>query len=163
MTKKHYALILGLCVLGVIWLTRNETTLTPLHKAPAVTKIKPRPAPVPAMREPAAIPAAIVKSVNSPNKVWKENLETQLREQGGDLLKELTIKEVESFVWKENGLPLQVQSVIVTLKNVKNAETSFRVLVDAQTGKILRSWDAPIFDPISPSEKLTVKLDPVAE
>jgi hypothetical protein len=103
-------------------------------------------------RFPASIPKANInnrKAANIPSHEWREQLEKTLKAQGGN-----------SFVWSHEGVPLHVESVIVTLKNDKNSVTTFKVLVDAQTGKILKNWDQPVLDPANPRHSFRVKLDP---
>jgi len=58
------------------------------------------------------------------------------------------------------GKKINAQSYIVTLKNDVNATTTFRVLVDAQSGKLMESWDQPIYDPVNPRNNFKVKIDP---
>lgn len=104
-----------------------------------------------------------IKQLKIANKIspdWRPNLEKSLRAQGGDSVKEIAIQKVDSFVWNQDGVALFVESVIVTVKNQKNEETSFKALVDAQNGKILKNWDQPIFDPLHPKDNFKVKIDP---
>lgn len=101
-----------------------------------------------------------IKVSNTPSHEWKENLEKALKAQGGSSLKEVILNKVDSFVWSHEGVSLFVESVIVTLKNNKNSETTFKVLVDSETGKILKNWDQPVIDPANPRQSFRVKLDP---
>lgn len=105
-------------------------------------------------------PIEQLKIANKPSVEWKPNLEKTLRAQGGDNVKDIVIKKVDSFVWNHDGIALYVESVVVTVKNQKNEETSFKALVDAQNGKILKNWDQPIFDPIHPKDNFKVRIDP---
>ncbi len=91
---------------------------------------------------------------------WDEELEKTIRSQGGDGVKDVQLKSVDSFIWTQDGQSLFVESVIVTLKKPNNEEISFRVLVDSQTGKILKNWDQPIFDPANPRDNFKIKIDP---
>jgi hypothetical protein len=100
------------------------------------------------------------KAHNYVSDKWEENLEKVLRTQAGDSLRSLEIKKVDSFIWNQDNLALHVESVIITVKNKKNHETSFRALVDAQTGKILKTWDQPVFDPVNPKDNFKIKIDP---
>lgn len=101
-----------------------------------------------------------LKIANRISPDWEPNLEKSLRAQGGDSVKDITIKKVDSFVWNQDGIALFVESVIVTVKNQKNEQTSFKALVDAQNGKILKNWDQPVFDPLHPKDNFKVKVDP---
>lgn len=101
-----------------------------------------------------------LKVANTPTAEWKPALEATLRAQGGDAIKEIKFDKVDSFVWAHDGVALFVESVVVTLKNDKNVPTTFRVLVDAQNGKILKNWDQPVFDPANPRESFRIKIDP---
>jgi hypothetical protein len=98
--------------------------------------------------------------VNRRSPEWKEGLVSTLRAQGGSDLTDVRLNVVDSFVWIHDGLGLFVESVIVTIKNERNHETTFRVLVDAQNGKILQNWDQPVVDPATPQESFRLKLDP---
>jgi hypothetical protein len=97
---------------------------------------------------------------NHVSKDWENILEQNLLEQGGESIKSIQIKKVDSFIWKQDGVALHVESVTVSLKNQDNAESSFRALVDAQTGKILKTWDQPVFDPAHPKDNFKIKIDP---
>lgn len=101
-----------------------------------------------------------LKIGNTVSKDWEIQLEKNLLNQGGESIKSLEIKKVDSFIWYQDNNALHVESVAVSIKNQQNAETSFRALVDAQTGKILRTWDQPVFDPAHPKDNFKIKLDP---
>lgn len=101
-----------------------------------------------------------LKVANTPSPEWKQALERSIRAQGGRSLKDVVFNPVDSFIWAHEGVALFVESVIVTIKNDKDEETTFRVLVDAQTGKILQNWDRPVIDPANPRSTFKVKLDP---
>lgn len=101
-----------------------------------------------------------LKVANKVTSDWEPELEKTLRAQGGDSLKEISFNKVDSFVWAQNGIALFVESVIVTIKNDKNTVTNFKVLVDAQTGKILQNWDQPVFDPLNPKDRFRIRIDP---
>lgn len=97
---------------------------------------------------------------NKPTTEWQISLENQLKVQGGAALKDITLKKIDSFIWAQDGIAFHVESVLVKIKDQNNSETSFRVLVDSQTGKILMNWDQPIFDPANPRNNFKVKIDP---
>lgn len=101
-----------------------------------------------------------LKVANTPSASWEKGLKENLLQQGGNSIKDIKFTKIDSFVWAHEGAALFVESVIVTLKNEKNVSTSFRVLVDAQTGKILKNWDQPVIDPVNPREGFRIKLDP---
>ena len=104
--------------------------------------------------------AAKMKITNIPSPDWEENVEKFLRAQGGDALKSVNIITLDSFIWHNQGLALNVESILISLTNQRDEETKFRALVDSETGKILHTWDQPVFDPINPREKRGVKIDP---
>ncbi len=101
-----------------------------------------------------------LKIVNKASGDWKEALERTLRKQGGSAVKEIQMEVVDSLVWTQDEMGLFVESVVVTLRDDKNTSTTFRVLVDSQSGKILKNWDQPVIDPANPRESLRLKLDP---
>lgn len=92
--------------------------------------------------------------------VWKELLEENLRAQGGDEIENIKIDKVDSFVWSHEGVSLNVESVVITLRGRDNQSTKFRAIVDAQNGKILNSWDQPIVEYADPSKRRGIKIDP---
>lgn len=100
-----------------------------------------------------------LKVSNQVSPVWKENLKEALILQGGSSVKDIQLKVVDSFVWAQDGIALYVESVIVELKDDNNAAVSFRVLVDASNGKILKNWDQPVIDPVSPKDQFSIKVD----
>lgn len=101
-----------------------------------------------------------IRVANHPSEEWRQPLEKTLRAQGGSSLKDVKLDKVDSFVWVQDGIALFVESVIVKIRNDKNHETKFRVLVDAQTGKILNNWDRPVVDVYNPKEEYRVPIDP---
>lgn len=98
--------------------------------------------------------------VNAPSPEWKENLISNLKHQGGEMIKDIKIKKIDSFVWNQDGKGIFVESAIVTLVNQKNEQSSFSVMVDAQSGKILQNWGHPVVDPANPRESFRIMLDP---
>lgn len=101
-----------------------------------------------------------MKVLNSPSQSWEESLKTNLQQQAGNTLKEIKLKKIDSFVWVHEGIPLFVESVIVTLKGDENQIVNFKVLVDSESGKILKNWDQPVFDPMDPRTNFKIKVDP---
>lgn len=99
--------------------------------------------------------------VNQPSPDWEKRLEASLKEQAGNSLKDIKIKTENSLVWMRDENPLLVESVIITLTNHKKMESTFRALVDSQSGKVLESWDRTITDPGQIKEEgFKIKLDP---
>lgn len=101
-----------------------------------------------------------IKIGNQDSSEWRENLEETLRKQSDHSLKNITFKTVDSFVWAHEGVVLFVESLIVTITNENNENTTFRVLVDSQTGKILQNWDRPVYDPANPRDQFKIQIDP---
>lgn len=100
-----------------------------------------------------------LKIMNTPSPQWKENLISTLQMQAGDKLKDISIKKVDSYVSANDGIALFVESVVVTAYNQRNEESQFRILVDAQNGKILQSWDRPVVDEWHKSDEDFLKVD----
>lgn len=101
-----------------------------------------------------------IKISNHISPDWKEKVTEGLKAQGGEDLKEINIEKVESLIVVQDGRALNAESVKVILKNQKGEESSFRALVDSQTGKILESWDRPVIDPANPRQEFGLKVDP---
>ncbi len=97
--------------------------------------------------------------VNIPSKNWEQRLRQTLKAQAGDSLLAIEIKKEKTLIWKRDENPLKVESVIVKLTSRQNVQSSFRALVDPQTGKVLESWDQTIFDPANVKENFSFKLD----
>lgn len=111
-------------------------------------------------RKPTQRTPASTSYVNKPSPEWQKRLETSLKAQGGSSLKEIKIQKESSLVWMRDENPILVESVIVTLTGHKKMQSSFRALVDSQTGKVLESWDQTIFDPANIRDGFHLKLDP---
>lgn len=101
-----------------------------------------------------------LKVANEASDKWSPALEKTLRKQGGKALKSIDLKTIDSFVLTQDNIALFVESVVVTITNEQNSQTTFRVLVDSQTGKILRNWDQPVIDPVNPRQNFRLKIDP---
>ncbi|HXH31072.1 MAG TPA: hypothetical protein VNJ01_09690 [Bacteriovoracaceae bacterium] len=100
-----------------------------------------------------------LKVTNNVSTGWENKLKSSFKLQGGKDLQDISLEKVDSFIWAQEGMALNVESVIVRVRNLKNQETSFRVLVDAQSGKVLKNWDQPVIDPANPREAIGVKVD----
>jgi hypothetical protein len=114
------------------------------------------------LRAPASVPQAPVKFANAPlesSPVWKKNLEKTLKTQGGAFIKKIDIEKVDSFDWKVGKVDVRVDSIKVSLQNIKGQRSSFRAIVDASSGKILQTWDQPIVDNFSARIGGTIKID----
>ncbi|HLT21844.1 MAG TPA: hypothetical protein VKZ84_00305 [Bacteriovoracaceae bacterium] len=98
---------------------------------------------------------------NEHDKVWEENVKAQLLRQAYDDSFDISITKEDSFSWKELGRPIKVKSVKVQLRNMAGETSSFRAIVDPSNGKILRTWDRPVIDPINPRESRGIKLNPL--
>jgi hypothetical protein len=101
-----------------------------------------------------------LKIVNKPSSDWEENLREAIVAQGGEAFQEVKMNRNDSFIWAQNGIGIFVESVTVNLRNARNEESAFNVLVDSQTGKILQNWGTPVRDPLNPRAEFRVKLDP---
>ena len=106
----------------------------------------------------ARVPAG-VSYVNTPAIDWEEKLESKLKEQAGDSLKEITIVKERSLIWMRDKNPLHVEAVRISMTNQQDVQASFRALVDSQTGKVLESYDQTIFDPADVRAEYRINLD----
>lgn len=106
-----------------------------------------------------AVPHVATDAVKQ-NVGHEKTMETTIRNMVKDSLSEMSFEKVEEIPWNYKGKKVRAQSYIVTLKNDVNATTTFRVLVDAQSGKLMESWDQPIYDPVNPRNNFKVKIDP---
>jgi hypothetical protein len=97
---------------------------------------------------------------NHPSPEWRKRLELSLKAQSGNSLKSIKIQKEKSLIWMRDTNPILVESVIITLTNHQKSESSFRALVDSQTGKVLESWDRTIFDPANVRQAAGIQLDP---
>lgn len=165
MTRNKYLAFIGpiIIIIAVVIFSKDSDKSTPevvtksetskshtINKSPIKTN---RVVPSPISRNPASI-----GYVNKPSPHWQNRLETSLKEQGGDSLKNIQIKKERSLTWTRDEVPLSVESVIITLTNQQNEESSFRAIVDSQTGKVLETWDRTIFDPADVRAGFQIKL-----
>ena len=97
---------------------------------------------------------------NHPSPEWRKRLEFSLKAQSGNSVKDIKIQKEKSLIWMRDKNPILVESVIITLTNHQKSESSFRALVDSQTGKVLESWDRTIFDPANVRDAAGIQLDP---
>ena len=97
---------------------------------------------------------------NSVSEDWEDKLVESLKIQGGEAVKDIEIKKVASFVWVQNDVGINVESVIVTVKGKDAKESIFKAMVDSETGKILETWDRPIEDLSNPKNGFRLKVDP---
>jgi hypothetical protein len=91
---------------------------------------------------------------------WKPGLHKALMAQGGNLIKDIKVEELDSFIWNESGIAIHVETVKISLKNAKNETTVFNAMVDSETGKILQNWNQPIIDNFDKRDNYKIKIDP---
>ncbi len=117
------------------------------------------------LRSPAGQDKDLTKSLGYHTKpglshpVWKEKLESTLKTQGGNFITKINIETVETFDWKIGKVDVRVDSIIVKLENIKGQRSSFRAIVDATSGKILQTWDAPVVDNFTAKSSGEIKID----
>lgn len=162
MTKRLLIGFLTITVIATFFFWKKEELPTVVEKIqnspqPEANSSVPASSPI---KTPSARTPASVGYVNQPSPDWEEKLTTSFKEQGGATLKEIKIVKERSFVWKRDDLPLHVNSVIVSLTTKEDVQTSFKALVDSQTGKVLETWDRSISDPANVREGFRFKLDP---
>lgn len=96
-----------------------------------------------------------------PDEEWEENIKSQLIRQAYDENLDVQIIKEKSLTWEEMGRPIEVESVKISLRNPAGETSTFRALVEQNTGKILRTWDRPVIDPINPRERNGIKISPL--
>ena len=131
------------------------------HKAPnSPTQIHSTRQVIDINRTPVDIVPKTSTYANHPSPEWRKRLELSLKAQSGNSLKSIKIQKEKSLIWMRDTNPILVESVIITLTNHQKSESSFRALVDSQTGKVLESWDRTIFDPANVRQAAGIQLDP---
>lgn len=95
------------------------------------------------------------------DEVWEENIKTHLLRQALDENLQIDIVKEKTVTLEEFGRPIKADSVKINLRNPAGESSSFRALVDHHTGKILRTWDRPVFDPVNPREIRGIKVNPL--
>ena len=110
-------------------------------------------------RRPIVRPTTQLSYVNTPSPDWEEKLHSSLKEQAPSA-KNIQVTTEDSLVWMRDGNAILVESVKVVLQNQNGEESSFRALVDSQTGRVLESWDRSISDSLNPKAEFKLKLDP---
>lgn len=161
--KKRYALLF-VFILATVFMNRNPESTMKSHTKDSGAKTQSAPNDsqrlvIDKNHRPIKRLPASVSYVNTPSLDWEKRLETSLKVQGGSELKEIKIKKEKSLVWMRDENPLMVESVVVTLTNQQDVASSFRALVDSQTGKVLESWDRTVFEPAPGAEESRFKLD----
>lgn len=162
---------LFIIILGIIYIypRKNQIIENKVEDAPS-SSLKTSPAPVPSQprrilgvkpQDAQKLTPEDFETDNIPNEAWEEILTESLGVQGGDSIQEIDIKKTESLILRKDDRKLAVESVVITLTRKDGAQSSFRALVDSETGKILETWDRPVFDPVHPNENFKVKLNPV--
>jgi hypothetical protein len=172
MTKKKLLLLTLLLFIGIFFIKKNEPLIiknTSSHKADKQQTSAPLPvANVAEQKEVKEIKEAKKhdspslapkKYVNTPAADWKEKLHESLLLQAGKSITDIEIKKEKSLVWVRDNNPLLVESVLISVKNNQNEQSSYRALVDAQTGKVLETWDQTIYEPADPREEFHLHVD----
>lgn len=164
---KHWRWGLALMVLIAVgyWLRpRDRSVLTPYSTVSVtslpktIAKLQPRSV-IDANKKPLNRLPASVSYVNKPSPDWEAKLHGSLKQQAPNL-KEIKIEKENSLVWMRDNNALLVETVKISLKNQQDSQTSFRAMVDSQTGKVLETWDRTIVDPVDKSSQFGIKIDP---
>lgn len=166
MTKHwRWGLGIGLLLVAGYWLIPADKPVVGsyapveiLSLPKTVAKLKPRVA-IDSHKKPLNRLPASVTYANKPSPDWEQKLEANLKHQAPNL-KEINIEKENSLVWMRDNNALLVESVKISLKNQHNSYSSFRALVDSQTGKVLETWDRTINDPLDRSTQFGIKIDP---
>jgi hypothetical protein len=170
MTKRNFLIIVSLALalagLGA-WLAGRK-----IVPSPEVMPVE-RPKPLPNTMVPTEKREVVVEQkaagstkpdqyqlANEVSEDWEGHLKDHLKLIGGEALQEIEVKTERSYIRVQDGIALNVESVHVTLTRDNQETSSFRALVDSQTGKILQTWDQPVYDPVNPREGHRIKIDP---
>lgn len=100
--------------------------------------------------------ATVIPSIDEP---WEENVKVHLKRQAMDDNVEVDIIKESTLFWEEMGTSIEANTIKVQLRTPAGETTSFRALIDANTGKVLRTWDRPVLDPINPRERSGIKIN----
>lgn len=167
MTKKRIVALSFILATATLFILKQKEQISSVVQAMGLVpqsvtpKMVTTPTPVPPAQVSAPVtPTTKTEYANTPDPQWQSHLHKALKAQAGKSLKEIKIVKEKSFVYKKDQIPLHVESVLITLTNQQNATSSFRALVDSQTGKVLETWDRPIFDPADVRQGFRFKLDP---
>ena len=85
--------------------------------------------------------------VNQISPDWKKKLENSLQYQMGSELKDLKVQPLKELILERDGHALHVQAVLIKIKNIADMESSFNAIIDSQTGKVIETWNQPVFEP----------------
>lgn len=162
--KKHFGVAVILAA-GFLFLFKKDGTVNyadipsvgPTPETPLV--LPPKREVIDQNRNPMERTPASVSYINTPSDSWEEKLESGLKEQAGDSLKEIKITKERSLIWMRDSNPLHVEAVTISMTNKEEVKASFRALVDSQTGKVLESYDQTIFDPADVRAEFRLNLD----
>lgn len=161
MTKQHYLTILIiLFLIALYWVWKSESESPSIVHSPTQSNSFPQINGRKVVGLSKGNEAKQLKDLKASNQIsseWKEKLEKTLYLQGKKMIKDISLKTEDSFIWVHDGIALNVESVLVSITNHSNQKTSFRVLVDSQTGKILQNWDQPVDDPLDPRAERGLK------
>jgi hypothetical protein len=163
MTKKNLVYLFSIfLVLGfILWKLRPSTSSLISNKNNLPSVHNTIPAPIDSNFQKAGSNNSIDKQyVNVPTADWKKKVEDNLRSLAGNDLKEIEIQKERSVIINRDNHNFLVESVVIKLTNNQNSRSSFRAMIDPQTGKILETWDRTVFDPVHVREGLKIKLDP---
>ncbi len=160
--KKYFYLFSSLFILGfMIWKLRPHSSQnTTVQDAKHVDSTKLSESPMDKPKIQVKVFATGEKYENTPSQDWKAKVESHLKVLAGNDLKEIQIQTERTLVISRDNHNLLVESVVIKLTNTQNSRSSFRAMVDPQTGKILETWDRTVFDPAHVREGFRYKLDP---
>jgi hypothetical protein len=164
MTRKIFIPVFVLTLALIVFFILRSSPSTPQFKEKSMTTFT-KDSSLPAKLNPKSTTAHSQETADQPEEenkypVWETNFRNSILAQAGDNPPEITITKVKSFVMQRDGVSLNVDSVIVNLKVDKKDRTTFSALIDSDTGKIIQTWNQPIYDPIDHKDNFSIKIDP---
>lgn len=164
MNKKYLAafVLITIAILTLLFKERPAREMSVTHKIPKehIKVVEDKDISEAIEENQGSTEASVDDIIVGPEEHWEEHVKVQLKRQAFDDSVEVDITKENSIFWEELGTPIEANTIKVQLRNPAGETTSFRALIDSNTGKILRTWDRPVIDPINPRERRGIKVSP---
>ncbi len=94
----------------------------------------------------------VISYDNYVDKNWQDELVSKLTSEG--LKAEIEIHSIEDEIVKANNKTLLMKKVVVQMKHSTLGTSTFRALVDPQSGSVVKTWDRSRFEDFTGKNKV---------
>lgn len=166
MTRKHFVLIAAFVLVVTaawVWLMKSSVQhegTRSIASVPPSKHITSEPAETPETTDDMKTTGTEDNGPQPQSEPWQAAVEASLWAQGKKSISDIKIDHLGSEIRKIDGNALKVNFLRITLVGHEGQLTKFNALVDASNGKILQTWNRPVYDSLNVRADFKLRVDP---